>query len=156
MHPDYVGYFFDINLPENLSSYLVDTNNALHLSADKKDDNYITDSRIISGFENESNVLWYIKQLTGFVVEDSNDGEKLSPKSMNYWFNGQTLLSSLPISSLEKIDSWQLTSMNYTFYNCYILTKIDMSSFDDSTITSMDNTFADCSNLKTIYADSNK
>ena len=56
------------------------------------------------------------------------------------------------IKTIKKmqIDTSNVTSMYYMFYNCSSLTSLDLSSFDTSSVTNMNRVFGYCSSLTSL------
>ena len=69
-------------------------------------------------------------------------------KKFNYMFYACFLVTDLDISSF---DTSYATNMNCMFSRCTNLTELDLSSFDTKNVTDMEGMFSNCSNLKTIY-----
>ena len=55
------------------------------------------------------------------------------------------------IDGLELLDTLDVEYMQGMFYGCKILTTLDLSNFDTSSVTDMNYMFECCSNLTTIY-----
>ncbi|MBQ5311700.1 MAG: BspA family leucine-rich repeat surface protein [Oscillospiraceae bacterium] len=51
---------------------------------------------------------------------------------------------------LENLDTSSVTNMRFMFFNCPLLTSLDLTGFDTSKVTTMNNMFKYCSGLKTI------
>jgi surface protein len=68
---------------------------------------------------------------------------------MNKMFFGCKNLTSLDVSSF---DTSNVTDMDEMFWGCESLTILDVSNFNTSNITYMYKMFYNCANLKTIYA----
>ncbi|MBQ8196205.1 MAG: BspA family leucine-rich repeat surface protein, partial [Oscillospiraceae bacterium] len=62
-------------------------------------------------------------------------------------FYGCSSLTSLDLSSF---DTSKVTNMNNMFYNCSSLTSLDLSSFDTSMVTDMGAMFNGCSSLTSL------
>ena len=69
-------------------------------------------------------------------------------KKFNYMFYACFLVTDLDISSF---DTSYATNMNCMFSRCTNLTELDLSSFDTKNVTDMEGMFSNCSNLKIIY-----
>ncbi|MDE7086811.1 MAG: DUF285 domain-containing protein, partial [Clostridia bacterium] len=68
---------------------------------------------------------------------------------MGGWFSGFTSLTD--ISTLNKIDTSNCTSLNNTFYNCKAITSFEIiRNWDVSKVTDMPNTFSNCSAIESI------
>ena len=65
--------------------------------------------------------------------------------------NSRGLFSNLiklkTIQGLENLDTSQVTDMSRMFYNCYVLTSLDVSHFDTSRVTDMSSMFDWCEKL---------
>ena len=84
------------------------------------------------------------KKITKVDIQDN-----IKLRSFSFWFYNLTNLKE--IVGLEKIDTSDLLSMSGTFYNCNLLTEIDLSSFKTGKVTNMSGLFYGCNNLKTVY-----
>ena len=73
------------------------------------------------------------------------------PKSTSYWFYGMRRIESFV--GLEYLHTEAVTDMSGMFYGCEKLTSLDLTSFDVSNVTVMNNMFAYCSSLEMIYAE---
>ena len=82
------------------------------------------------------------------VVFDPSFAE-VKPNSLFKWFCYFEKLES--IEGLQYLNTSEVTTMNSTFYDCYILTAVDVSGFDMSKVTNTNSMFQLCVNLKTIY-----
>ena len=60
---------------------------------------------------------------------------------MSSMFNGCSSLTSLDVSGW---DTSLVTGINNMFYNCYSLTSLDVSGWDTSAVTNMNAVFYDC------------
>ena len=47
--------------------------------------------------------------------------------------------------------TFKVKKFNYMFYECFLVTDLDISSFDTKNVTDMESMFSNCSNLKIIY-----
>ena len=72
----------------------------------------------------------------------------VKPRSMNRWFNGFTVLST--ITGIENLNTSECTNMNSMFFECTSLTSINVNGFDVSEVTNATAMFRACSNLVTI------
>ena len=68
------------------------------------------------------------------VIFDSSF-EAARPTNGNYWFYNMTNLTS--IQGLSHLNTSEMTSMGYMFYNCKLLPNIDLSHFNTSKVTLM-------------------
>ena len=72
-----------------------------------------------------------------------------SATSLASFFNGCTSLNYLKIDNL--ITSDKLTNINYMFYQCNSLKKLDLSRLNVTNVTKADRTFYNCKNLEELY-----
>ncbi len=70
---------------------------------------------------------------------------KIAPTTMRSYFTGFTSLKE--IVNLNKIDTSKVTSMENTFKNCSSLTSLNLSTFNTENVTNMHDMFFGCSNL---------
>ena len=84
--------------------------------------------------------------MTKVVIDPSFADAK--PESLTAWFSDCTKLTT--IEGLENLNTENVTSLSYLFYNCQALASIDLSHFNTSKVTHLDHLFHSCSNLKTI------
>ena len=84
--------------------------------------------------------------ITTVVFESSFANAR--PKSCDYWFYSMTNLTS--ITGIEYLNTSEVTSMSYMFYNCSSLTSLDVTNFDTSNVTNMIGMFAYCSSLTSL------
>ena len=90
----------------------------------------------------------------GFIYEcidvDNGDG------TITRTITGDTLPSSISFKyesglvSLSYLDTSNVTDMSSMFYDCTILTSLDLSSFDTTNVTSMYNMFNNCQSLTSL------
>ena len=99
-----------------------------------------TASKVYTNFENETTRPWgeVAKSVTDIAFID----EGIHPISTQSWFNSFTSLQR--IEGLNKLDTSNVTSMSYMFYNCSSLTSLDVSRFSTSNVTNMDQMFFNC------------
>ena len=69
----------------------------------------------------------------------------VKPKSLRAWFNGAKNLSS--VSSIENLNTSDVTYMDGMFNGCSSLTKLDLSGFNTANVGSMSGMFNGCSSL---------
>lgn len=69
-----------------------------------------------------------------------------TPSSTASWFSNCTKLSQ--INGIENLNTSSVWSMNNMFYNCQLLTTIDLSHFDTSNVEDMGGVFMSCSSLQ--------
>ena len=70
---------------------------------------------------------------------------KIVPRSTSKWFYSFQNLEEL--INLEYLDTSQVTTMSYMFYECYKLEQIDLSNFNTSNVDNMTGLFCMCKNL---------
>ena len=75
------------------------------------------------------------------------------PTTCYSWFYGCTSLTT--INGIENLNTEDVEDMRYMFYNCSLLSTLDLSGFNTAQVLQMDFMFYGCSNLKTIYVSSN-
>ena len=75
------------------------------------------------------------------------------PTTCYRWFYGCTTLTT--INGIENLNTEDVEDMRYMFYNCSLLSTLDLSGFNTAKVESMSFMFQDCSQLTTIYASSN-
>lgn len=100
-----------------------------------------TATNVYTGFETGSSVPWssIASSVTTVVFED-----EIRPVSTASWFNGFSNILSVDI---EKLDTFNVTTMAYMFYNCNSLTDLNLRGFDTSKVISMHYMFYGCNSL---------
>ena len=90
-------------------------------------------------------IPWYSQRtnITSVTFEDP-----IAPNQTCYWFYDMSNITS--ITGLEKLDTSNVKSMSYMFYDCSGLTSLDVSYFDTSKVTNMSDMFRDCSGLTSL------
>lgn len=73
---------------------------------------------------------------------------KARPTSTRSWFEGMTKLSN--IEGMENLNTSEVTTMSYMFYNCQSLKSIDLEFLDTHNTTQMNNMFQYCTALEKI------
>lgn len=73
---------------------------------------------------------------------------EVAPISLAYWFAGCEQLTEFV--NIENLRTNNVVSLDYTFYQCYALTTVDLSNFDTGAVVSMAHTFDSMSHLETI------
>ena len=103
---------------------------------------------------------------TGWYSEWSDIADKITkvvfdksvadyrPTNCAYWFRGCENLT-VTEGMKEYLNTENVTSMDYMFYNCSSLTTLDISNFNTENVTNMGWMFYNCSNLQTIYVGDN-
>ena len=97
--------------------------------------------------ETTSSMPWnsYKSQIAKVIIDPSF---KDSPKSLKYWFDGFTALTT--IEGLENLNTKKTTDMSYMFSGCGKLNVIDLSKFNTENVTNMSNMFAGCANMSSL------
>ena len=149
------GYFTDRNAPR---AYAV-------LSVDQTTLNFYYDTQFASRkaaaenagatfvlkLNNHSNYnnppVWATSALTT-VNFDSTFKEFKGLTGLNNWFRGSTALAT--INGLGNLNTENVTTMYYTFFNCRSLTSLDLSGFNTAKVTTMSYMFNGCSALESI------
>ena len=85
-----------------------------------------------------------LRTVTFAEPEDPNN--KLSPKSLNYWFKDFRQISS--ITGWENVDGSRVTRMENAFQGCEGLQEIDLSSVSFTGVANMSRLFEGCTGLK--------
>ena len=80
--------------------------------------------------------------ITSTVVDDG-----IAPVSTLWWFRSCNKLTSV---NLNKLDTSNVTDMNYMFNNCSKLTSIDFSRWNTSKVTNMSDMFSYCNSLTSL------
>ncbi|MCJ1980934.1 BspA family leucine-rich repeat surface protein [Lactococcus piscium] len=75
-------------------------------------------------------------------------GETKAPKKSNGLFKKLTKLTE--IEGLAKLDTSDVTDMSEMFYDCYALTKLDLSYFNTSNVESIVDMFFFCASLESL------
>ena len=75
------------------------------------------------------------------------------PTTCYGWFDGCTSLTT--INGIENLNTEKVEDMRYMFYNCSLLSTLDLSGFITAKVMLMDYMFYGCSKLTAIYASSN-
>ncbi len=93
------------------------------------------------------NIPWYDlrDEVTSVVVDDSFI--KTQPISLAYWFDGY---ENAAFSGFENMDTAEVKSMYYTFYDCAALTDLDVSDWDTGKVTTLYGMFRDCASLTSL------
>ena len=91
-------------------------------------------------FYNEEEVM----NITTAVFDSSFANAR--PTSTESWFC--ELINLQSIENIQYLNTSEVTSMNYMFYDCVSLSRIDVSHFDTRNVTAMDWMFGRCSSLE--------
>ncbi len=73
--------------------------------------------------------------------------EGVKPISTKHWFTNFSICENF---NLLKLDTSNVTNMEWMFSTCREVTALDLSSFDTSKVTNMAQMFSQCTNLKSI------
>ena len=124
------------------------TDYTLHLSASATAEyNAATIKGTFTKFDSGYDIPWYQGgyYITSVVIEN-----EITPggNSMAYWFLRLEYITS--IDGLDKIDTSNVTNMEYMFGYSATLTYLDLSNFDTHNVTNMTNMFRNCVSLSTI------
>lgn len=104
----------------------------------------------------ETNVIVYANyEVNGKIYKTQLASSPNLGNGNLYMFNGQgtgakhrNITKSIKFS--HSIDTSNMTSMKYMFYDCEALNELDISGFDTSNVTNMSNLFGNCFNLTSI------
>ena len=95
----------------------------------------------------DGSVMAYVNG-TKLIIAGNGYGKVLANANSSKAFSGFTALTS--IAGIKKLDTSNVTSMEYMFFNCMALTSLDVSSFDTSRVTYMNSMFGGCSTLTSL------
>ena len=112
--------------------------------------NIYGDSKDISSKQDCSVMLWYTDKDNNSLYEISIGSENGSVEANTNGSGMFAYLDNVSTLDLSGLDTSNMTSMTYMFYNSTSLTNIDLSGFDTSKVVNMNNMFYGCSNLKSI------
>ena len=93
---------------------------------------------------NQSSQYWNSEKS---LVLHAEIGSNISPTVTKYWFGGMTNVVDIDLS---KLDTSNVSDMQYMFNSCGSLESIDISNFNFQSTTSMRYMFRYCSSLKSI------
>ena len=97
-----------------------------------------------------NNPAWYSNgissSVTRVVFNSSFAGAR--PTSTCSWFYNMTKLQS--ITGMGYLNTEEVTNMNSMFYDCGVLTSLNVSNFNTANVTQMGNMFAYCSGLTSL------
>ncbi len=68
--------------------------------------------------------------------------DKIRPVNLSYWFSGAWYIEE--IIGLDKLDTSNATDMSWMFYDCNVLTNLDVSHFNTEKVKTMSNMFNNC------------
>ena len=88
------------------------------------------------------------KVLTAVIDPSMKDANLTTMRMMFYGGSGSVLSKMTAISGLENLNTENVTSMEYMFYQCKALESLNLSGFKTANVTSMYGMFADCEKLK--------
>ena len=89
------------------------------------------------------------KGCTKVVFEDSFSAAR--PIYCKDWFNGLKHLTT--IEGIKNLNTDEVTTMKSMFYECKLLTELDLSGFNTSKVTDMSHMFRLCRTLNTLNMD---
>ena len=105
--------------------------------------------------ENGGSTAWWndlpTEDITTVTLDESMQDAR--PTSTRLWF--QSCPNLTEIQHLDYLNTSEVTDMAYMFRYCYVLTSVDLRSFDVTNVTDMYGMFQECSALKTIYCGGN-
>ena len=114
-----------------------------------------TDVNIISKFDasekQDGSIIGY------YTDKDNNGLYELTFVSEEVIYaneNAQGLfgnLNNVKEFKFYNFSTFKVKKFNYMFYECFLVTDLDISSFDTKNVTDMESMFSNCSNLKIIY-----
>ena len=107
-------------------------------------------SRDISSKQDGSVMLWYIDKDNNNLYEVSIGGENGMVKANTIGSGMFAYLDNVDTLDLTGLDTSNMTSMSYMFYNSKSLTNIDVSGFDTSKVVNMNGMFDGCTNLENL------
>ncbi len=96
-------------------------------------------------------IFWSCINLTEIDVSHFNTS---SVENMNRMFNGSTGLKK--IIGLENFNTENVDNMGLMFWGCSSLEELDLTSFDISGVTTFENMFSGCKNLKVVKVKGSK
>ena len=85
---------------------------------------------------------------TKLIIAGNGYGKVMANANSSNAFNGFTGVTSF--TGLNKLDTSKVTNMSYMFYNCSVLTSLDVSGFNTSKVTNMKSMFAGCNKLTSL------
>ena len=85
---------------------------------------------------------------TKLIIAGNGYGKVMANADSSNAFNGFTGVTSF--TGLNKLDTSKVTNMSYMFYNCSVLTSLDVSGFNTSNVTNMKSMFAGCNKLTSL------
>ena len=107
-------------------------------------------SKDISSKQDGSVMLWYTDKDNNSLYEISIGSENGSVEANTNGSGMFAYLDNVSTLDLSGLDTSNMTSMTYMFYNSKSLTNIDLSGFDTSKVADMSFMFCGCSNLKNL------
>ena len=85
----------------------------------------------------------YASSITNVTFEDT-----ITPISTAYWFNGCSSLTV--INNINKLNTSNVTNMEWMFFKCSGLSSLDVSGFSTANVTNMNRMFSGCSSLSSL------
>ena len=96
-------------------------------------------------YANPSSTSGLFSNLTNVTSIDLSNMDTSGMTSMRDMFRKDTSLTNITFG--DNLNTANVTSMNGVFWDCNLLTSIDLSNFNTSSVTDMNNMFAECSSL---------
>ena len=96
-------------------------------------------------YANPSSTSGLFSNLTNVTSIDLSNMDTSGMTSMRDMFRKDTSLTNITFG--DNFNTANVTSMNGVFWDCNLLTSIDLSNFNTSSVTDMNNMFAECSSL---------
>ena len=136
-HPDgendEPGYFTHLDVEPELYAALEEDGNTMTFYYDGK-------RKMRHGKDNWAGWRFTV---TKVVFDESFKDAK--PESTNSWFRDFQILGN--IEHLDYLNTEEVTDMNMMFYNCMLLTTLDVSHFNTAKVTDMGDMFFNCNGL---------
>lgn len=88
---------------------------------------------------------WYEKKTEMTTADFQSSFAACRPTSTAYWFSDMTALTT--INHIKNLDTSNMVTLGYMFYNCPGLTSLDLSNFDTRKVYAMRYMFYNCSGL---------
>ncbi len=82
------------------------------------------------------------------TVVFKSDFADVRPTSMAYWFANMRQLTTF--EGMSYLNTSEVTKMNYTFSNCWLLKSLDLSNFNTEKVTGMSRMFSTCTYLTSL------
>ena len=106
-------------------------------------------------FDNSTGTLrFWNRETVPSVGDEDPEGHNVDNvfTELNYQNNYQSVFSSIAenLKTVIVVDRVSFTNTSYMFNSCLSLTNLDLSNFDTSNVTGMNNMFGGCSSLTTL------